>query len=472
VSGCTHSDRELKQIAKKGRPVSQCPHCRHLRKSRSAHVKCDCGERHGKDAKKAGHTACCTGTHDKADKKACTCCHGGRCTCALKKESPSLHTVPQFQPELKRTSTTPTDIRRPRINSTQSEGSLTTFSNGHHKPTHRSHHSHSINPYTITGHAEHHRHSFLDEDDLPSPPMIKRRVKSDASPADLLAISRLHNNGLMALEHTSMELTPRQITPRQASARMQHGLSVDTNQSQYNFHEGYGQEFLQSADADPYQFSAGLHPPVGWPLPHSEIDWMYPGLTSCSSGDETDEQFNNASRSLTSTGPLPSEASDLGDDSYRLSATSSFIGVQTPSIMSSERSSFDMERFLIDYNPTETGKQFNLERYLSESSPPRSGFIDGGLNVTISGDSGYDADSHLFANTYMPHQEISDSNDALDLLASNLHSPAETGMLLGMNTSIGEDEGMVWMRKYSNASTYHSAMDPSWPSHSQAQSPR
>jgi hypothetical protein len=40
---CT--DRKLLPIAKKGRPVSQCNHCRSMRKSRSAHVKCDCGER-------------------------------------------------------------------------------------------------------------------------------------------------------------------------------------------------------------------------------------------------------------------------------------------------------------------------------------------------------------------------------------------------------------------------------------------
>jgi hypothetical protein len=44
-------DRALQHIAKKGRPVSQCAHCRTLRKSRSAHVKCDCGEKsHGKAA--------------------------------------------------------------------------------------------------------------------------------------------------------------------------------------------------------------------------------------------------------------------------------------------------------------------------------------------------------------------------------------------------------------------------------------
>jgi hypothetical protein len=38
-------DRPLQHINKKGRPVSQCQHCRSLRKSRSAHTKCDCGEK-------------------------------------------------------------------------------------------------------------------------------------------------------------------------------------------------------------------------------------------------------------------------------------------------------------------------------------------------------------------------------------------------------------------------------------------
>lgn len=42
--------RPLTHINKKGRPVSQCPHCRGLRKSRTTHVKCECG-----DKKKQSH---------------------------------------------------------------------------------------------------------------------------------------------------------------------------------------------------------------------------------------------------------------------------------------------------------------------------------------------------------------------------------------------------------------------------------
>jgi hypothetical protein len=43
-------DRPLQHINKKGRPVSQCNHCRTMRKSRSAHIKCDCGEKTSKCA--------------------------------------------------------------------------------------------------------------------------------------------------------------------------------------------------------------------------------------------------------------------------------------------------------------------------------------------------------------------------------------------------------------------------------------
>ncbi|KAI0395256.1 hypothetical protein F5Y17DRAFT_465835 [Xylariaceae sp. FL0594] len=76
VSNCRHEDRQLIHIQKKGRPVSQCQHCRAARKSRSAHVKCDCGEKSHKcvhlQPPKEGHT------------ETCCCNHGAICTCAFK----------------------------------------------------------------------------------------------------------------------------------------------------------------------------------------------------------------------------------------------------------------------------------------------------------------------------------------------------------------------------------------------------
>ncbi|KAG7442908.1 uncharacterized protein BT62DRAFT_973238 [Guyanagaster necrorhizus] len=41
-SACKHTDRPLFEIKKKGRPVTQCEHCRELRKRKQVHVKCIC----------------------------------------------------------------------------------------------------------------------------------------------------------------------------------------------------------------------------------------------------------------------------------------------------------------------------------------------------------------------------------------------------------------------------------------------
>ncbi|ORX38372.1 hypothetical protein BD324DRAFT_620604 [Kockovaella imperatae] len=50
VSGCTHTDRPLFEVKKKGRPSTQCNHCKDKRKGAggpaggSVHVKCQCGD--------------------------------------------------------------------------------------------------------------------------------------------------------------------------------------------------------------------------------------------------------------------------------------------------------------------------------------------------------------------------------------------------------------------------------------------
>ncbi|KAI7859269.1 copper fist DNA binding domain-containing protein [Circinella umbellata] len=42
VKDCQHTERELIPVQKRGRQVSQCAHCRHLRVTRKSHVKCIC----------------------------------------------------------------------------------------------------------------------------------------------------------------------------------------------------------------------------------------------------------------------------------------------------------------------------------------------------------------------------------------------------------------------------------------------
>ncbi|KXX75025.1 Copper resistance protein CRF1 [Madurella mycetomatis] len=131
VSNCQHHDRPLQHINKKGRPVSQCQHCRAMRKSRSAHVKCDCGEK----THKCVHLRPVVEGH----KESCCCNHGGRCTCVHKRE-PQLDTVPEsdsdgaIAPQSK--SSKASSRARRRANTTNSDV-LSFDAHGHHKPTYK-----------------------------------------------------------------------------------------------------------------------------------------------------------------------------------------------------------------------------------------------------------------------------------------------------------------------------------------------
>lgn len=71
VSSCTHTDKPLTMIKPKGRPASQCPHCREQRKLKNAHSSCSCG----KKGKSPGqHLA------------SCLCHKNSHCTCPTKEK--------------------------------------------------------------------------------------------------------------------------------------------------------------------------------------------------------------------------------------------------------------------------------------------------------------------------------------------------------------------------------------------------
>lgn len=72
VSSCTHTDKPLTMIKPKGRPASQCPHCREQRKLKNTHSSCSCGKK-GKPP----------GTH----LASCLCHKNSHCTCSKDKKS-------------------------------------------------------------------------------------------------------------------------------------------------------------------------------------------------------------------------------------------------------------------------------------------------------------------------------------------------------------------------------------------------
>lgn len=67
VTTCTHQDQPLMMIKPKGRPSTQCQHCKEQRRLKSQHIKCSCGDL-------------------KAHTKDCACYVEGKCTCKSKKK--------------------------------------------------------------------------------------------------------------------------------------------------------------------------------------------------------------------------------------------------------------------------------------------------------------------------------------------------------------------------------------------------
>lgn len=106
-SNCKHTDRPLFEIQKKGRPPTQCAHCRALRKTRQVHVKCMCASANPKeDAVKKGTdkiletpafphgleaTAVLSvdGQHSDSgqNEHQCRCDDDGQCSCCMPRKS-------------------------------------------------------------------------------------------------------------------------------------------------------------------------------------------------------------------------------------------------------------------------------------------------------------------------------------------------------------------------------------------------
>lgn len=90
------AERQLFHVNKKGRPVSQCQHCRGLRKSRATHIKCVCAEpsiykESGGDMiignrSEAASTLQSYDAKKCVEERKCRCGNGLPCTCALKRE--------------------------------------------------------------------------------------------------------------------------------------------------------------------------------------------------------------------------------------------------------------------------------------------------------------------------------------------------------------------------------------------------
>ncbi|KAL9945115.1 hypothetical protein D7B24_001185 [Verticillium nonalfalfae] len=220
VSNCQHSDRPLQHINKKGRPVSQCQHCRSMRKSRAAHVKCDCGEK----TSKCAHLQPALEGH----RETCCCNHGGRCTCSHKKES-GLDTVPEGDPAKGLDQEVPAPrprppVRRRRANTVHSDGAMAFDQNGNRIVPKHNRIASKCGPYQLSRVNSMHSAGSLGShspDGLPDgkEPLGRaraisthhqRRVKSEAASPLLNGASGLHhlNGQLPPLDLSGIEYPP------------------------------------------------------------------------------------------------------------------------------------------------------------------------------------------------------------------------------------------------------------------------
>ncbi|KAH9827825.1 Copper resistance protein [Teratosphaeria destructans] len=328
VSGCTHTDRELTLVPKKGRPVTQCQHCRQERKKRSAHVGCDCG-----DAQKPHHPKekCIhlreaeerakAGFHDDhpvesaersaahlaavAQEQGCCCPHGGKCSCAiLKKEvDKDKSTTPPHGPAVK-----------PKLESTKSDGHITVFQNGHHKPCHRKNHAahESGLPYKLpmTRHSSDHSvktkarrsvdslalenngqfHSFMcapPTNDAPFHP-ARRQSKSE-QPSPKLSGADAFNNSMSDMRFAEVDFS--NLGPSMTNLSQQSGAT-----GIFDFASTEPASAIADSSYDPWSAlpsadSAGIASNNffgAWPTNVDPTGMVQPALTAASSGTQSE----------------------------------------------------------------------------------------------------------------------------------------------------------------------------------------
>ncbi|KAJ5550103.1 Copper fist DNA-binding [Penicillium sp. DV-2018c] len=410
VSSCHHSDRQLTHINKKGRPVTQCAHCRGLRKSRTTHTQCECGDKKKKDDSHSGHGRC-------------GCSHGQRCT---------------FEP-----------VRKPPLTSTKSESTLTVFRDGHHKPAHKHNDmAHKCGlPYTIPrSHTVHHASDLprrsMDHLPLSQPTFIKeplslsefpkpQQTSQRSSPTSAPVPGIEDDVNATPVEHLYLDNFAPPAPPAPSLDRAHDGVSIPTStpatMDKYPleqivtsvppldvssfasfpttstnspitcmaFQEPYQECYFTSPDSEMPLGSAGLGAPsVDWssfPLysdmptatstqapSYASFDYnaMPNGLPAPSSSGEISEadefgplpglgHANNDMHDLHSV----SEASDM--DHLRVSSASSLVGLPQARLLSSnDLESINIDDFLKSANESTAALEHQLQATMGMDGKP------------------------------------------------------------------------------------------------------
>ncbi|KAH0553384.1 hypothetical protein GP486_006546 [Trichoglossum hirsutum] len=372
-------------------------------------------------------------------------CHGQRCCCALKKEH--LDPVPESDPA-EIIAAVSNDARKPKLTSAQSEGSLTVFSNGHHKPAHKHNHlAHNCAPYKIPKHHPVQGSSDIARRSVDSLPATNVVEGVGSSPISDSIISAQQEVRLIKSEHTSPEIRPASNFDQQNGQLQPLDLSlpdIDAFQLDNTCATSYD---YWSPDTDLPIFSAGLTmPSTDWstpdlPLDDNEFDpttarppyvfdynsLVQPALTNSSSGEPSEvDDFVPVSDTISYGPPSLVHNSDSSEsyeggetESYRLSTTSSFMGLQASLLSSNNLESLDIDEFL------------------KNAAAGTTGFRESDTGGEISNNEAVDDNNYQFNET--KKLAVDDQTDDVDLDLPLATNDGEDLWLTQMNPTL-EDE--------------------------------
>ena len=237
-----------------------------------------------------------------AEEQDCCCHHGGDCSCATLKKETGEDVAAPHGPAVK-----------PRLEKTISEGSITVFTNGHHKPVHRKNHAaHEAGmPYKLPmprAHIDNHvataaRRSVdnlaldykvpfdftaFDVQDMKPYSTERRKSKSEQHSPKIPAIGAtcsggLHDEKLMSIDFSNLSQT-------QTNSSMQSATS-SSYFSNMDPMSGVNDNSFDPWSAFPSSDSAGVpnNNPFGvWPTNNDGSSVVQPPLTAASSGTQSE----------------------------------------------------------------------------------------------------------------------------------------------------------------------------------------
>lgn len=267
-----------------------------------------------------------------------------------------------------------TRVKKPPLSATHSDGSLTVFANGHHKPVHKLNHAaHECGlPYKIPRPHSIHGHSALAQKSMDHLPLV-RSVEDDPSHFQDSIASAQHEVRLVRSEHgspsprsvPSFEQLHGQLPPLDLSYAPYNGNNFTSSpMDEYALYEPY------MATADEPLLSAALSmPPVDWSafdLDNGPLDAAYsqppsyasldqgnlhrPGLTTSSSGEASEvddmiaQSISSPERSEPASQYRSSPSEQAGLESYPLGPPTTYVGPPPASALAGrplEKRSYD-----------------------------------------------------------------------------------------------------------------------------------